>query len=235
MTPGDGGKEVVRRWNKACLAFADMNVLEKSGLLGKTRMQPYDDRRRLDLRNTDDVVFDHFIMRLFTRYLVWHEHSNKEREDVQPDYANLATFFGKERSKKGVSLADICHAFPHARDVEMLVWRIEHFASYKPGGGRTEGIYVPLERWREVEDEVEPVVKVEDGPDTEVETEVDTDGEDEVASKKKKKKKSMLKPNSNMKAGQKRKREVKNEVVSAKKRMLKCSGKAKTKSKTGRG
>ena len=51
---------------------------------------------------------------------------------MQPDLEQLNVFFYQIRElEKGVTLADICHAFPRARNTQMLVYRIERFANLR--------------------------------------------------------------------------------------------------------
>ena len=77
------------------------------------------------------------LRRLFVRYLVWDEfvaaRSERSRQiqtDVQPSFEQLNTFFF-QFMETGATLADICHTFPQARDTQMLVYRIERFATLR--------------------------------------------------------------------------------------------------------
>ena len=92
---------------------------------------------------------------LFMRYLVWNEfiagttaRSQNIQEDTQPDLEQLNMFFYQTRElENGVTLADICHAFPRARNTEMLVYRIERFANLRtyPDEPSPTGAMEPVE------------------------------------------------------------------------------------------
>ncbi|KAJ4317427.1 hypothetical protein N0V94_004959 [Neodidymelliopsis sp. IMI 364377] len=69
-------------------------------------------------------------MELFKRYLVWRDHVVRTPPDQQPTRAEMEAFFNREDVReKGATLAEICHAFPYARNARMLVLRIQRFAS----------------------------------------------------------------------------------------------------------
>lgn len=92
---------------------------------------------------------------LFVRYLVWLEfiagtspRSQNIQEDVQPALEQLNMFFYQIRElENGVTLADICHAFPRARNTQMLVYRIERFANLRtyPDEPSPTGAMEPVE------------------------------------------------------------------------------------------
>lgn len=67
---------------------------------------------------------------------------------MQPDLEQLNVFFYQIRElEKGVTLADICHAFPRARNTQMLVYRIERFANLRtyPDEPSPTGEFEPVE------------------------------------------------------------------------------------------
>ncbi|KAF2130533.1 hypothetical protein P153DRAFT_356282 [Dothidotthia symphoricarpi CBS 119687] len=135
---GDGKK----LWTKACRVVKKMGVEEKKRFLKTTRQQ------HLDVHNSgykDTIAhFEKHMMRFFCRYLVWREHVNSNHDDEQPSRQEMEEFWTRHES--GASLAEICHAFPNARDMHMLVYRIERFAVYTPkpavDGDPTESLYM---------------------------------------------------------------------------------------------
>lgn len=74
------------------------------------------------------------MLRMIKRSMVWEEHVawREEEEDEQPSRAELAAFFTRpEVRENGASLADVCHFFPGAKDMKMLVWRLQQVADLK--------------------------------------------------------------------------------------------------------
>jgi hypothetical protein len=155
LVPGDDISVVGRVWDKACEEFAAMTELEKSGWLRMTKaFHVAENARRDPPYPGDGIVFDHMWLRIFKRFLVWREHVEAldvgEIEEEEPSAADLASFFGRQEVKeKGASMVDVCHTFPYAIDIEMLVQRIERLATLTPqtaeDGGIKESVYVTRE------------------------------------------------------------------------------------------
>ena len=142
-------------WTKACEEWAAMNALDKAGYLSKTRAQHI---RENELEGSGTERDDKLYLRIFKRYLAWRQHvlSKDNKVDVQPSRSELIAFFKQsEVQRNGVTLADICHAFPNAWDTQMLVYRIEGLAEYmsKPDkdGEPVESVYMPKSAPAELE------------------------------------------------------------------------------------
>ena len=81
----------------------------------------------------------HLISHFFVRYMAWNEfisgdsvRSQMIQEDQQPSFDQLQEFFHRvDVAQNGVTFADICHNFHRARDTQMLLYRIEHFATLR--------------------------------------------------------------------------------------------------------
>ncbi|KAH8725079.1 hypothetical protein GQ44DRAFT_772479 [Phaeosphaeriaceae sp. PMI808] len=144
VSPNDDvGEEVERVWVKACRQVAAMSALEKSAYLRMTRAQHVFEQAKEPLTYGGGVN-DGMVVRLFKRFLVWREHEagREGRKDVQPSREELEAFF--EARKEGASLADICHFFPDAGDIKMLVHRVETIAVLMPvveNGEMQESVY----------------------------------------------------------------------------------------------
>ncbi|KAF1845313.1 uncharacterized protein K460DRAFT_282414 [Cucurbitaria berberidis CBS 394.84] len=155
--PAEGGLPL---WTQACEEFQEMNGFEKPAFLSKTRAQ-HNRENELDGHGIEKA--EKLYLRIFKRYLVWKEHAEKEdeRHDQQPTRKELQDFFAKaEVQKNGATLADICQSFPEAKDIEMLVFRIEGVAVYtdKPDeeGDPVESVYMP--KPAPTKDKIEEVV-----------------------------------------------------------------------------
>ena len=140
--PEEGGEPL---WTQACKEFLEMKEFEKPGYLRKTRAQHI---RENELDGHGLERDEKLYLRIFKRYLVWREYVNNEdsREDNQPTRQDLLNFFAQaEVQENGATLADICHEFPEAKDIEVLVYRIEGIAVHtaKPDqfGDVTESVY----------------------------------------------------------------------------------------------
>ncbi|KAH6633456.1 hypothetical protein C7974DRAFT_171921 [Boeremia exigua] len=121
-------------WIRACRSVTRMNDSEWNRYLTYTRNHLIE---MAEKREGNDGSW--LILELFKRYLVWHELvmgvSERARyfEDEQPSADELEEFFDRDSVKeKGATLVEICHAFPNARDVQVLVYRVEHFATLTP-------------------------------------------------------------------------------------------------------
>lgn len=113
-------------WNRACRDWHIMSDETKERYLGYTR----DELIERGKFKTDQSWL---VLEMFKRYLVWREFIMEMPEDVQPTRAEMEAFFDGEGVKQhGATLADICHAFPYARDIQMLVYRIERSATLTP-------------------------------------------------------------------------------------------------------
>jgi hypothetical protein len=84
--------------------------------------------------------------------------------DAQPQYGAVAALFAREDVREeGASLAEICDAWLHVIDIEMLAYRVETFAVLMPreaqADGTCESVYRarerPLDAWRNLTDEEE--------------------------------------------------------------------------------
>ncbi|KAF2830625.1 hypothetical protein CC86DRAFT_402652 [Ophiobolus disseminans] len=86
------------------------------------------------LETRKDVFDDKLVVRFLKRYLVWREHvqAREEQEDEQLSCEQLARFFADRAD--GASLDEICGFFSGAKDVEMLVWRLQQVAVLTPMG-----------------------------------------------------------------------------------------------------
>lgn len=115
-------------WTQACGEFGRMSDNEKQKFLHTTRQQHINENE-LDGLDRDDKLY----RRIFKRFLVWQEHvdTQNNRKDQQPSRKEMLEFFAKDEMRKnGATLSDICQAFPNAKDIEMLVYRIEGLAVY---------------------------------------------------------------------------------------------------------
>ncbi|KAJ8114551.1 hypothetical protein OPT61_g3595 [Boeremia exigua] len=136
-------------WIKACDSVSDMSTYEWEQHLGYTREYLIELSEKSIGADDTSLVLD-----IFKRYLVWHELVEGESEraqnflEAQPSFADLEEFFDREEVKeKGATLVDICHAFPHAMDAQMLVYRVEHFATLErqPSEKSEQGVDDPVE------------------------------------------------------------------------------------------
>ncbi|CAO2655800.1 Nn.00g046030.m01.CDS01 [Neocucurbitaria sp. VM-36] len=164
--PGEGGKPL---WTLACEEFQAMKDFGKPGFLRKTRAQHI---RENELEGRGVEQEERLYLRIFKRYLAWKEHAERadERRDQQPTRKEMQDLFAKaEVQKTGATLADICHAFPDAKDIEMLIFRIEGFAVFtvKPDEKEepVENVYMPkpAPNEHEIEEQVSKVLN-EHGP-----------------------------------------------------------------------
>ncbi|CBY00332.1 hypothetical protein IAQ61_011262 [Plenodomus lingam] len=141
-------------WARACEEFDRVkgDTFTKSSLLRKTR----DDHIRENKMEGQGVEGeDKLQVRMYVRYLVWREHSAAKKArttDTQPSRRELEAYFNKAEVKKnGATLANICHEFPDARDMQMLVYRIEQVAtlttrpSTNDHKNPVEAVYLPKE------------------------------------------------------------------------------------------
>jgi hypothetical protein len=137
-------------WLEAHTEVRKMPVMQWEHRLTNTR----DDVEMMALRG-NDIDGQQNLRGLFVRYLVWHEfvagttyRSRRIQEDEQPDLEQLNLFFHQIlKPANGVKLADICHAFPRARDIRKLVYRIERCATLRtyPDRDRGGGVLEPVE------------------------------------------------------------------------------------------
>ncbi|KAJ4991981.1 hypothetical protein SVAN01_02576 [Stagonosporopsis vannaccii] len=136
-------------WVAACKSVARMSDAEWERCLGLSRDQLI---AQSEARFGGDDSW--LVKEIFKRYLVWRElvHGVSERAkafaDEQPSAEQLEEFFEKEEFKtKGATLVDLCHAFPHARNPQMLVYRVEHFATLteQPSVPTALGVEDPVE------------------------------------------------------------------------------------------
>ncbi|KAF9699939.1 hypothetical protein EKO04_001496 [Ascochyta lentis] len=113
-------------WIRACKDLHIMSDETRERYLGYTRDELIE---KAKLRTDDSWL----ILEIFKRYLVWWDHVMEQPEDVQPSRAEMEAFFARDDVRtNGATLVEICHAFPYARDVQMLVYRIERFATLQP-------------------------------------------------------------------------------------------------------
>ncbi|KAJ4364874.1 hypothetical protein N0V95_000624 [Ascochyta clinopodiicola] len=113
-------------WIRACKDLHIMSDETRERYLGYTREELV---KKAELRYDDSWL----ILEIFKRYLVWWDHVLEQPENLQPTRAEMEAFFAEEEVRRnGATLVDICHAYPYARDVQMLVYRIERFATLEP-------------------------------------------------------------------------------------------------------
>lgn len=149
---GDPTDEKLRPlWTKACGDVKRMSDYNWERYLGYTRQQLINQAKsRLD---KDE---EWLIVEIFKRYLVWNELVEGQRVskrarnlvEEQPTWVQMEEFFTREDVKEeGATFVEICHAFPHARDYQMLVHRIQRFATLVPQGFKktNAGVDDPIE------------------------------------------------------------------------------------------
>ncbi|UPX15449.1 uncharacterized protein EKO05_0005895 [Ascochyta rabiei] len=128
-------------WIRACKDLHIMYDETRKHYLGYTRDELV---KKAKLRNDNSWL----ILEIFKRYLVCWDHAVEQPEDVQPTRAEMEAFFAEEEvERNSTTLVDICHAFPYASNVQMLVYRIERFATLKPqpSGKTAAGADDPVE------------------------------------------------------------------------------------------
>lgn len=128
-------------WTRACRDISIMSDKNKERYLRYTRTELVEQAKF----ETDESKL---ILQIFKRYLVWRNHVMARPTDQQPTRAEMEAFFDRDDVKKnGATLAEICHAFPHARTSPMLVYRIERFATLetRPGVKTKAGANDPVE------------------------------------------------------------------------------------------
>ncbi|KAH9864184.1 hypothetical protein J1614_010118 [Plenodomus biglobosus] len=140
-------------WARACEEFHWIkgDPFTKSSLLRKTRNDHIRENR---IEGESVEGQDKLQVRIYVRYLVWREHTASKKDittDSQPSRRELTIFFDKaENQKNGATLADICHEFPDARDMQMLVYRIEQLATFTPKLDTKEhpieSVYIPRQK-----------------------------------------------------------------------------------------
>lgn len=122
-------------WIIACERVIDMEDSEWELWLSYTR-QSLDNKRKL----SEDGDDSSWMIAIFVRFLVWHElvHGTTGRakafREEQPTADQLEAFFAHKDSGEDseATLVELCHQFPHARNAQMLVYRIERFATLIP-------------------------------------------------------------------------------------------------------
>lgn len=124
-------------WLQACRDLQAMSSDAKEDYLQCTRNMLIEQAKSRP--GEDDKRNSWLILEIFKRYLVWREFrlgsdsgetEEEKTEDEQPTWSDMEAFFNRTSVKKdGATLVDICHTFPYARNMQMLVYRIEHFAT----------------------------------------------------------------------------------------------------------
>lgn len=114
-------------WTRACRDFQSMTPPTFDRYLRSTREELI---AKAKARLEEDESW--LILELFKRYLVWRNFVMQQTDDQQPTRAQMEAFFARpEVVANGATLVEICHVFPYARDTQMLVYRIERFATLK--------------------------------------------------------------------------------------------------------
>lgn len=136
-------------WIKACRSVKNMSDTEWALYLSYSRDYLVGEAKQRVVNDGSWLIYE-----IFKRYLVRHElvegisQRAEKYYDEQPSPAELEAFFNQpDVQKNGATLVDICHAFPRARDAQMLVLRIEHFASLtsQPPVKTTQNVDDPVE------------------------------------------------------------------------------------------
>ncbi|KAF1363084.1 hypothetical protein EJ07DRAFT_173792 [Lizonia empirigonia] len=114
-------------WVRACEDFHKMSDATIERYLSSTLA----DLQRESQFKTDNVSW--LTRELFRRYLAWTYLVTELQVNKQPTRAQMEEFFARDKvAANGATLAEICCAFPYARKIEMLVYRVEQFATLEP-------------------------------------------------------------------------------------------------------
>lgn len=137
-------KEYAPLWMKACLEVAGMDDATWEHQLGN----------RWSKFSIDEDAGT-FIHAVFVHYLVWNElvtglsaRAQAFQDDQQPTSDQLEDHFTAYRHDRGgPTLADVCRSFPHARNAQMLVFRVDYYAllTLQPSTTTETGAVDPVE------------------------------------------------------------------------------------------